>query len=149
MPARPSDKYIPLYFVAFFLVIFAVNGVFVYYATKTHTGVVTRHAYEKGLNYNKTIELANAQDELGIESRILIENGQIIFRSNRHVKANVTAYITRPTQDGYDFKVKLSGEKGYFTGKIDFPMKGQWHIAVVANSEEYKQYQTSINVVIN
>ncbi|PIR34034.1 MAG: hypothetical protein COV36_01470 [Alphaproteobacteria bacterium CG11_big_fil_rev_8_21_14_0_20_44_7] len=151
MAARPSDKYIPLYIVAFFAVIFAVNAVFVYLATSTHTGVVTEDAYEKGLDYNKTIELVDKQNESGIEGQILVEDGYIIFKSIM-LEADVTAYITRPTQDGYDYEIKLLGDKGYFRGKANFPMKGQWEIRVVAKwqeNQQTQQYQKSKRVVVN
>jgi len=58
-----KDKLIPWYFVIFFLVLFIVDGIFVYLATSTHTGVVTENAYEKGLRYNEVIERARAAEK--------------------------------------------------------------------------------------
>ncbi len=51
-----KDRLIPWYFVMAFLVVFAVNGVFIYLATSTHPDVVTENAYEKGLAYDRIVE---------------------------------------------------------------------------------------------
>lgn len=53
--SRIPDSYIPLYFVLAFLVVFAVNGIFVYLAVSTNHGVVTENAYEKGLDYDRIV----------------------------------------------------------------------------------------------
>lgn len=143
MAARKNDKYIPLYFVGAFMVVFVVNMVFVYMATKTHTGVVTENAYEKGLDYNEIIELADTQENL--EGEILLENDNIVFKSNL-VEADVNAHISRPTRDGLDYEIKLAGTNGVFTAKANFPMQGQWKITIVAKWED-KQYQQSKTVI--
>jgi nitrogen fixation protein FixH len=38
-----------------FMVVFAVNGVFVYTAIHTNHGVVTENAYEKGLKFDHIV----------------------------------------------------------------------------------------------
>ena len=52
----PKDKYILFAFLAFFGVIFVLDGIFVYTAISTQTGVIAEKAYEKGLNYNETLK---------------------------------------------------------------------------------------------
>jgi nitrogen fixation protein FixH len=49
------DRIIPWYFVMAFMVVFAVNGVFVYTAIHTNHGVVTENAYEKGLKFDHIV----------------------------------------------------------------------------------------------
>lgn len=51
--------------VLFFGVVFAVNGVFLYSALSTHTGVVAIEPYRKGLEYNDRIAAAERQQQLG------------------------------------------------------------------------------------
>ncbi len=54
---KPNDNVrIPLYFILAFLVVFVVNGIFVYLAVSTNHGVVTENAYEKGLQYDHIVE---------------------------------------------------------------------------------------------
>ena len=55
---------IPLYFVMFFITLAILDSFFVYIALSTHNGVVTENAYEKGLNYNRTIEQAETAKKL-------------------------------------------------------------------------------------
>ena len=52
-------------FVAFFGAIFAVNGVFLYQALATNTGIVANEPYRKGLHYNERIAAQDAQNALG------------------------------------------------------------------------------------
>ena len=56
-----KDRIIPWYFVMAFMVIFAVNGLFVYLATHTHTGVITENAYEKGLKFDDIVKEVREQ----------------------------------------------------------------------------------------
>ncbi len=66
--------------VAFFGVIFTVNGIFISNALRTFPGEETRRSYVQGLEYNQVIEARRAQAELGwsasanlAEDRVLIE----------------------------------------------------------------------------
>lgn len=54
-----------LTFLGFFAVIFAVNGLLLYYAVATHSGVVAQEPYRKGLAYNDRIAADARQSELG------------------------------------------------------------------------------------
>ena len=71
----PRDKWIPMYFVAFFAVIALLDGIFVYTAISTQTGVVTEQPYEKGLAYNEVLEKAKTQPEL--EHKVSYQNGAL------------------------------------------------------------------------
>ena len=50
---------------AFFGIVFAVNGVLVFEALKTHSGVVAQEPYRKGLAYNDRIAADGLQSALG------------------------------------------------------------------------------------
>lgn len=138
--AKPAlkDRLIPWYFVLMFLIVFAVNGVFVYVAVNSNSGVVTENAYEKGLNYNQTIDLAKAQEALGWVGGIQYGNGLLSFhlRDKEQVPlsgAKVVAYISRPIESGYESEVILPETAvGVYIEKISFPQKGQWDIIVEA-----------------
>ena len=116
---QQRDKWIPWYFVLFFVVVAAVNAVMVTLAVRTHTGTVTDHPYEKGLAYNQVVDAANAQDKLGWKSDIRFEHpspsegGSASIRGTLHVTLRdrsghtltpekATATFTRPTQAGHD-----------------------------------------------
>jgi nitrogen fixation protein FixH len=150
---RKSDKYIPWYFVAFFVVLAILDGIFVYIATSTHTGVVTDNAYKKGLEYNQTIELVESQEKLGWKADIEFMQPHLVFylkdKTDIEIKnAEVMAYISRVTQDGYDFKINLPyKENGQYSKNINFPLKGQWDISVVVKWNQ-QQYQKSKRIIV-
>ncbi|MBL8565721.1 MAG: FixH family protein [Hyphomicrobiaceae bacterium] len=60
-----TGRHVLLGLIAFFGVVFAVNGVFLYQALSTHTGVVANEPYRKGLEYNQRIEADARQQALG------------------------------------------------------------------------------------
>ncbi len=151
--ARPplKDRMIPWYFVMAFGVVFIVNAVFVYLATASHSGVVTEHAYNKGLDYNATILAAHHQQELGWQGAVAYEGGMLQYRLKDvagkalHAAA-VEAFITRPLQSGQDFSLTLAedeGEPGLYEAAVQFPMKGVWDVVIVAtwNRKQFQQKQ--------
>lgn len=148
-----KDRIIPWYFVMAFLVVFAVNGVFVYIALHTHTGVITEHAYEKGLNYDAILAQAKQQATLGWKDILSYENGQLHYqlydKSGKIItNAKITAYISRPLQSGYGQKIGLSySPDTHYTAPIHFPLNGQWDITVIAQWK-HQQHQAHKRIVV-
>ena len=141
---RKSDRFIPWYFVAFFVVLAAMDGTFVYLATSSHTGLVTDQAYERGLAYNETIAAAEKSANLEWQVDIELAGSDLIVRLDDAEGvpvegAMVRAKVSRPTQEGYDFELMLSQVAGgTYTGPITFPLDGQWDVRVFV---EWKQQQ--------
>lgn len=67
-----TGRHVLLCFLAFFGVVFAVNGYFLSVALSTHTGVVSVEPYRKGLKYNERIAAAEQQHALGWQDEISI-----------------------------------------------------------------------------
>ena len=150
--AKKTDRYIPYYFVAFFLVIFIVLGTFTYLALSTHRGVVTDNAYQKGLEYNQTIASEEAQKLLGWSSTIQLDSDTLIFalsdaNGNSIKGAKVIAYASRPTQAGHDIQVVLTPKGANYTSQLNLPFKGQWDIKVLATWKQ-QPYQTSKRIIL-
>ncbi len=145
---RPTDWRIPYYFVAFFVVLALVNMVFVYLAVSTYTGVVTKQSYEKGLDYNHTIDAFEQQQHLGWQTNIVLEENTRVVLSVTDRDgvpldaAEVSVLITRPTQEGYDATVVLEKQApGTYSKEVDFPMPGQWDVtaSIVWQTHQYQQ----------
>tara|TARA_B100001564_G_C20614631_1_gene659269 strand:- start:568 stop:1032 length:465 start_codon:yes stop_codon:yes gene_type:complete len=145
---KPSDKWIPWYFVAFFAVLAILDGIFVFLATSTHTGVVTQNAYEKGLNYNKVIEAYDAQhtnniiESIGIEKSAIYAIIKIADTTETTGTMTPEAYLKYVGQEGFDFKQSLPAVgKGKYQQLIDFPTTGQWDltVAVTWNKKHYQK----------
>lgn len=143
MAARFSRHgWIPWSFVAFFLMVFAANGVMIFIAVDTWTGVSTDDAYRKGLAYNRELAAARSQQDAGWQvgfsfTQIDARRGRIEVdlrdREGRPLEgAGLHANVRRPTHQGHDFVAELSalGDGGY-GADIDLPLSGQWHIQVL------------------
>jgi len=151
---RKSDKFIPFYFVAFFLFLFAADGFMAYLAVSTHTGVIEENAYERGVDYNKTLAEKSMQKDSGWSSTILLTDGQSLgfdLADRDGIKisgAKVTADIVRPASAGDDFTQDLfeTEAPGHYATKISFPEKGVWEIRIRAEKDGtlYKKYKRVI-----
>lgn len=144
-----KDRIIPWYFVMGFAIVFAVNGVFVYQAVHTNTGLVTEEAYEKGIAYNDVLAHAKAQHALGWKDKISYENGQlqVTLRDAKDLpleNAKVMAYISRPTQDGMDQTHPLAAQGGgVYAAPISLPALGQWEVgvSVICNQQQFQAHR--------
>lgn len=130
---RPSDKWIPWYFVLFFGVIFIANGFLVYFAVGSQPGVIEEHHYEIGLDYDSRLAEQKAQKALGwrIESswdgRVFLVEVTDKQKAALSPDTAVTVEMVRPVQDGYDFEVMLPRQAaGRYAAVVDFPLPGRW-----------------------
>lgn len=147
------DRIIPWYFVGAFLVIFAVNGLFVYLATSTHPGVVTENSFEYGIDYDAITNHADQQHSLNWNTTITLDGNHLQFsvldpNGQSIDDATVIAHITRPTDDEADITQPLNAEgSGLYSASIAFTKKGQWDITI-ATQWNQQQHQTHKRVIV-
>jgi nitrogen fixation protein FixH len=147
-PAKPlSGKRVFIYFLAFFLTVGAVDFLMASLAVRTHTGLVTDHAYEKGLAYNRVVQAADAQEKLGWKAQLAYENGILVFSvSDTGGKplafSKATAFFSRPSGPQHDFSQALDGEKT----ALNLPQPGLWQARVEAQIGE-ASFQHSARIV--
>lgn len=67
-----TGRQVLLGFCAFFGIVFAVNGYFLFSALATHTGVVSVEPYRKGLAYNERIAASDRQAARGWTDEITV-----------------------------------------------------------------------------
>lgn len=141
----PKDKWMPRYFIIFFAVIALVNGIFIYVAISTQTGIVTEQPYEKGLAFNDTLEKARLQPKL--ENKLSYKNG--ILRWQIPIEnASVTAMIVRPVQAGHDFEVTFANMgNGVYEVTPETPLSGLWAAKLKATWDN-KTFQTQHNFIV-
>ena len=73
MPAPLSrGRWIPWLFVGLFLLVFAVNGVMIWYALSSWTGLAANEAYDQGLTYNRNLAAAARQAQLGWRPQLTV-----------------------------------------------------------------------------
>lgn len=147
-----DSRWIPLIFVAFFLVVFAVNGTMVAIALSTWTGLTTETHYRDGVEYNVRLQAAANQAALGwtleIDSRDAGPN-QVDFavgvtggQGEALTPDSVTVVFWRPTHEGFDRAETLrpTGD-GRFGATVELPMAGVWDARVTVNRDG-QRYQT-------
>lgn len=155
---RPSDKWIPWYFFAFFTVLVLVLVPMCVIAVRTNSGVVTENAYEKGLAYNKTIDAAQQLASLGWGSDVtaaITTPGYATVTFKLHdgkgapiANATAKASLFRITQSGMDQSADMTpGDKGTYTAVLDLPAPGLWEVRVAAHANGY-DYQTAKRIVL-
>lgn len=154
---RPSDRWIPWYFVAFFILLISILVPMGIIAVRTNTGLVTESAYNKGLAYNASIRAEEAQKALGWHGDLTITPaGNKIHAdyllSNSEGKplngANAKLWFVRPTQAGMDQNFTLHpNPDGHYVTEIALPAHGLWE-ARVSVTIDNQNYQTIKRVVI-
>ncbi|MGJ3261549.1 MAG: FixH family protein [Rhodospirillales bacterium] len=123
--------------VAFFGLIAAVNGVFMYFALDTFPGLTTEDSYRKGIVYNRTLDDAEAQKRLGWQSAVALGDGRTLTvtmtdRTGRPLSGALASIsMTRPLGDETALTVDLEETAdGLYRGDFAAPMPGRWKAEV-------------------
>lgn len=140
---KPIDRWLPWLFFVFFAVVLSVNGIMIYVAASSWTGVETRQHYIKGRDYNRTLDAVARQTARGWNAGLSIE-----AKARDHVRldltlldarkhsvagADVSARFVRPTHEGFDVEIHLDDDgAGRYVGELRAPLPGQWDVRVVA-----------------
>lgn len=148
-----TGKWVPWAIVLFFVVQTIFFSWLAHVAQKTHTGMVTDHAYEKGLAYNDTIAKSEEQEKLGYTSEIEYKNSRIVFSLKDKNKqtipnAKVKLWLYRPAHAGKDMAQAMTvNPDGSYAATIVPPEKGLWEIRIHAETTQ-GSYQSSKRIVI-
>lgn len=133
-----KGKHVLIAFLGFFGVIFAVNGVFLYSAISTYTGVVSVEPYRKGLQYNDRIAAAERQAELGWTEIIEVSGDAVVLRltdnagkpvSGLHIKG----VLGRPSTNRHDIALSFSEiDTGRYAVDVGAIEPGSWMVNIEA-----------------
>lgn len=152
------DRWIPWAFVAFFGVVLIVNGIMVTLALVTFPGLDTEGAYQRGLDYNRNLEAAQAQAALGWRvhfrfSQDAARHGVVtVDLRDRHGSflqdAAIQARFVRPTHAGHDLVVEVPHHYGgRYVAEVGLPLPGQWEVRIIAAADgETYQLTERINL---
>jgi nitrogen fixation protein FixH len=102
-------------FIIFFGIVFAVNGVMLTMALRTHSGVVANEPYRKGLKYNERIAADEQQSVLGWSSSVSVSGDarrlvvEIADRDGRAVDGvKAVAVLGRPSTMRNELRLDLA-----------------------------------------
>jgi nitrogen fixation protein FixH len=128
---------------AMMAVIVAANVTMITLAYKTSPGLVVDDYYEKGKNYNKSLEKMAAQKALAWDVHLSnpekIEAGEktgygltILDKSRSPLLADkVEIYAFRPSDVAADFSAQMIAQaEGKYAGDMIFPLPGVWDLVV-------------------
>lgn len=127
--------------VAFFGIVFAVNGVFLFAALSTHTGVIANEPYRNGLAYNSRIADGDEQAALGWrETVILALDGRLSLhltdQDGMPVRGlRIEATIGRPSTSRFDKSAVLAeGADGSYAAQFNTREGGGWIVTIEARA---------------
>ncbi len=96
--ATLTGRHVLIGFISFFAVVFAANGVILYEALATRTGIVAEEPYIKGLKYNQRIDAEAQQAALGWTLDVAVAGGwqaAVVEVKDRSRRAGVGCSPTR------------------------------------------------------
>lgn len=158
-PRPITGRKVLIGFLAFFGVIFAVNGVFVYFALDSWPGLRFEKSYERGLNYNRVLSEAETQAALEWSSRVsAFPNGSGGYllsvrlsgtNGEAVVAQSVEIQLSRPTHDRNDATLELKrAVTGAYEAAHRFPSPGRWHAEVRAAGSDGETYKMIHDIII-
>lgn len=130
---------------AFFGVIFTVNGVFLYFALNTWPGLTSDKAYVEGLDYNQVLEAAERQNVVGWQSAVTItpnESGSLVTLTlldaagDALTKQGPILNITRPV--GQPEPIAIAAHEtspGVYESRMPTLEAGRWHVIVQVGTD--------------
>ena len=148
-----TGKHVVFFFIAFFGIIFTVNGYMIYKSQSSWTGLETHDAYRKGLKYNQKLSASSAQNTrdwtMDLTRKELADGGFELTaipkdKNNEGLSAlNMKASLVRPTHEGIDreFPLKETG-LGVYTGTIGKIPLGKWYLLVTASRNGQVLYRS-------
>jgi nitrogen fixation protein FixH len=145
---RNDYWFVPWLFVLGFAVVFVANGGLVYFAVRSAPGLVSDRAYDEGLNYNRVLARAAAEDALGWRGKVVFAAGapmqdrarsgtiEVTFRERGGAPlsgATVALRLNRPVGPEGTMTLRLDeGRPGEYAAPLTLPEIGQWEVHVTA-----------------
>jgi nitrogen fixation protein FixH len=137
-----KGRHVLLGLIAFFGVMLLANAIFLYFAVTTYSGGDTSNAYQKGLQYNATLEAAKLQSERGWRTELAYDDeiGRLTLKVLDQAAApiaglHVGAKLGRPTTDREDRRVVLKETfRALYAADLHLA-PGRWVISIAARRE--------------
>ncbi len=137
-------RWMPWVFVAGMLIVVAVNGVLIFAAVGTWSGLAVERPYERGLGYNRALAAAERQEALGWAIKAEIDSGPsgarlVIEASDRDRRPlddlRIDAVLERPLGPRETQKVELRKiAAGRYAASLPAMARGQWQARIAASN---------------
>ena len=134
-----NERHVLSAFALFFASVIAINGVMIYSAISTHTGLVANEPYRKGLHYNERIDADGRQARLGWSMTLEVKRDGRISLIVRHADGppvtnlKIEGVLGRPSTNHYDMRVVLvEGAPGNYQAEAKPLAAGNWLVTLDA-----------------
>ena len=157
-PFAITGRMVLIGIVAFFGIVFAVNGTFVYFALESWPGLTTRHAYNEGVEYNQVLAAAEAQAARGWKAEMSHgeagDNTALQIAMSGHDRRplsglQVRLEIVRPVGGDSIRYVDLSeAEAGIYRAGVPRLGPGRWQVGLVATAPGEADFHLRYEIVV-
>jgi len=134
-----QGRHVLMAVLGFFGTVFLANGVFLYAALSTYTGVVAQEPYRKGLEYNERIAAGQRQEQLGWTAKATLtrEDGlNIVLQDAAGAPVSglfVAGLLGRPSTNRQDRQIAFTEvEPGRYSAPSDDLEPGAWLVNLEA-----------------
>jgi nitrogen fixation protein FixH len=140
LAARPARfSLVPWLFVAGFAIVIAVNGVMMWLAIGSFSGLYSTHARDRGVRYNRVIAEQRSREALGwtVETSWQAETGTLGLTvrdgSGQALRdAAVVVDLVRPAEKRAPVRIALTNlGAGRFAAAVALPARGNWDADIV------------------
>ena len=148
-----TGRHVLAMIVAFFLTIFAVNGVFVYVSLNSHPGVISEDAYRKGLDYNRTLDRADRQIARGWRTTVALAGGVVVVTLTDRNGAALTGLTVRgaahrPVHDRSDTSLVLRETAPGRYRAATALASGRWEVLLTAAAQDLPDYRIERSIMV-
>lgn len=151
-PFRITGRHVLAGMVGFFLVIIAVNAVFITLAVRSFPGEKEEKSYLQGLHYNETLKARAAQAANGwtaeIRKAALVDDRAVIeltFKDQSGAPIydlDITGVIARPADDDYDQEIVFTAlGGGLYTAELTGMAAGAWALKARAEHRNAEPFE--------
>lgn len=133
-PKQLKGYHVLLWMMAFFGLMFVVNGYFLFYAITTFPGEDVEKSYLQGLDYNSTLSRRAEQAKLGWTSEIGVVGSTLEIRafegSGLMITGKQVDVVVRRLATTADDQILIATETapGIYTVDVSALPKGEWEI---------------------
>ena len=137
---------IPLTFIAGFAVVIAVNGIMMWLAIASFSGLYSDHARDHGVTYNRVIAEQKARDSLGWKVETSWDAGskslllELTEANGKPLSATrVAVELVRPAEKRPPIDLEMAGAgDGRFVATVNLPERGSWDLDILIEANGRK-----------
>ena len=141
--------------VAAFALVSAVNGLLIWYAVSSWSGLVSDSAYAEGLGFDRVLAASRAEAALGWKGTITYDPvGRIVFqlldaKGQPLSRMGVSMIMLRPTREGFDRSAPLRETMpGQYEVGLHPPLPGVWDVRVIVASQGQTRFHAEQRIMV-